>query len=239
MHTSTHGDGVASPEPPAGEEGVKWVKHYSSAQSILIVGDGDFSFLLALATTFGSGANLVATSLDTYEALKGKYSKAESNIMGLKRLGATNFHGVDMKTMKFHTDLKNRRFNRIVFNFPHATFNGPENQLHVINLHKELVRVFFRNACHLLMPYGEIHVSHKTRHPYDRWNLEHLASESSLVMIEKVGFHTEDYPGYNQKRGDGARCDKSFNLDPCCTVKLQSSEPGVAAQDYLLKGSIK
>lgn len=47
-------------------KGVKWLKHYSSAQSILIIGDGDFSFSMALATAFGSGANLVATSLDSY-----------------------------------------------------------------------------------------------------------------------------------------------------------------------------
>ncbi|RCV12145.1 hypothetical protein SETIT_2G246000v2 [Setaria italica] len=99
--------------------------------------------------------------------------------------------------MKFHTDLKNRRFDRIVFNFPHAGFNGHETEL----LHKKLVSGFFRNACHLLRRHGEIHISHKTGHPYDRWDLERLASKSSLVLIEKVGFHKEDYPGYNQKRG--------------------------------------
>jgi 25S rRNA (uracil2634-N3)-methyltransferase len=47
-------------------DATKWLKHYSSEQSILIVGDGDFSFSLALATAFGSGRNLVATSLDSY-----------------------------------------------------------------------------------------------------------------------------------------------------------------------------
>ncbi|CAN6204799.1 unnamed protein product [Urochloa humidicola] len=48
-----------------GGEGEKCLGHYSSTQSILLVGEGDFSFALALATAFGSGANLVATSLDT------------------------------------------------------------------------------------------------------------------------------------------------------------------------------
>jgi 25S rRNA (uracil2634-N3)-methyltransferase len=45
---------------------VKWLGLYSPAQTILIVSDGDFSFSLAPATVFGSGANLVTTSLDTY-----------------------------------------------------------------------------------------------------------------------------------------------------------------------------
>ncbi|XP_039820208.1 uncharacterized protein LOC120682389 isoform X2 [Panicum virgatum] len=113
-------------------EGVKWLGHYSSAQDILLVGDGDFSFSLALATAFGSGTNLVATSLDTYEDLKDKYSKAESNLTELKRLGATLMHGVDTKKMKLHPDLKNRKFDRIIFNLPHAGFKGKEDDLHMI-----------------------------------------------------------------------------------------------------------
>ena len=48
-----------------GEKRVRRLKHYSSDQKILIVGDGDFSSL-ALAMAFGSGTNLLATSLDTY-----------------------------------------------------------------------------------------------------------------------------------------------------------------------------
>ncbi|CAN6167376.1 unnamed protein product [Urochloa humidicola] len=208
-------------EEEEGDEGEKRLGQYSSGQHILVVGDGDFSFSLALATAFGSGANLVATSLDTYEVLKGKYSKAESNIMELKRLGAMVLHGVDAKKMRFHTDLKNSRFDRIVFNFPHAGFKGKEDDMHMINLHKELLWGFFFNARHLVRRYGEIHVTHKIGLPYDRWDLEHLAAGCSLAMVEKVAFRKEDYPGYNQKRGDSVRCDEPFDLGACCTFKFQ------------------
>lgn len=41
----------------------RWIKHYSSNQKILLVGDGDFSFAVCLAEAFGSATNVVATSL--------------------------------------------------------------------------------------------------------------------------------------------------------------------------------
>ncbi|XP_051184114.1 heavy metal-associated isoprenylated plant protein 41 [Lolium perenne] len=141
---------------------VKWLNHYSSAQTILIVGDGDFSFSLALATAFGSGENLVATSLDSYEVLAHKYTKAQSNAMELKRMGAKVLHGISAKSMMRHSYLETRRFHRIVFNFPHAGFNGKEYEMHVVILHRELVKGFFGNARELLLPDGEIHISHKT-----------------------------------------------------------------------------
>jgi 25S rRNA (uracil2634-N3)-methyltransferase len=87
--------------------------------------------------------------------------------------------------------------------------------------HKRLLRDFFCNALYLLIPYGEIHVRHKTEGPYDRWDLEELASDSSLIIFEKEKFQKADYPGYNQKRGDGARCDHPFPLGLSCTFKFQ------------------
>jgi 25S rRNA (uracil2634-N3)-methyltransferase len=90
----------------------------------------------------------------------------------------------------------------------------------IFSLHKELLKDFFCNARYLLMPYGEIHVRHKTGGPYDRWDLEQLASDSCLIMFEKENFQIADYPGYNQKRGNGARCDQPFNLGLSCTFKF-------------------
>lgn len=46
-------------------EGEKWIKHYSSKQKILLIGEGDFSFALSLATAFGNATNIVATSIDS------------------------------------------------------------------------------------------------------------------------------------------------------------------------------
>jgi 25S rRNA (uracil2634-N3)-methyltransferase len=80
---------------------------------------------------------------------------------------------------------------------------------------------FFYNARCLVRQYGEVHVTHKTGGPYDKWDLEHLAAECSLVLVMKVGFQKEDYPGYNQKRGDGARCDEPFGLSNAYTFMFQ------------------
>ncbi|KAM3276041.1 hypothetical protein ACQJBY_044423 [Aegilops geniculata] len=200
--------------------GVRWLGHYSSAQSILVIGDGDFSFSLALAAAFGSGENIVTTSLDSYEALICKYSKAETNVMELERRGATVLHRVNANNRSAHTYLKFRQFDRIVFNFPHAGFKGKEEDMRMVNSHRKLVKGFFGNARRLLQPYSEIHISHKIGYPYDAWDLKRLASESFLDMIQIVGFHKHDYPSYNQKKGDGPRCNEPFHLGVSCTFKF-------------------
>ncbi|KAI0501751.1 hypothetical protein KFK09_016696 [Dendrobium nobile] len=135
-------------------------------------------------------------------------------------MGASIVHGVDATKMKFHAGLRTRRFDRIVFNFPHAGFKGKEDHPQLIKLHRQLVRGFFRNAGHMLRPYGEVHVSHKTAVPFSHWNLEELAAENSLVLVESANFCIEDYPGYNNKRGDGSRSDIPFPLGKCSTFKF-------------------
>ena len=43
-------------------------------RNVLLVGEGDFSFSRSLATKYGFGRNMVATSYDTYEELVNKYA---------------------------------------------------------------------------------------------------------------------------------------------------------------------
>ncbi|XP_031274874.1 heavy metal-associated isoprenylated plant protein 41-like [Pistacia vera] len=168
------------------EEEEKWVKHYSSTHQILLVGEGDFSFSLSLALSFGSAFNICTSSLDSYVIVVNEYKKAKSNLRTLEKLGAYILHVVDATKMKLHPHLRMRKFDRIIFNFPHAGYHG-------------------RNIiC---------------------WYLEELAYGNSLSLIECVSFKKEDYPGYNNKRGDGWRCDESFRLGECSTFKFIFSQP--------------
>nr|GMC47371.1 heavy metal-associated isoprenylated plant protein 41-like [Ipomoea batatas] len=107
-------------------------KKYSKPVIILLVGDGDFSFSLCLANSFASASNILASSLDSYDEVTKKYKDAKSNLEKLQRLGATILHGVDAIKMKLHTDLRMRKFDRIIFNFPHAGFHGKEDSVRLI-----------------------------------------------------------------------------------------------------------
>ncbi|GLT36813.1 hypothetical protein SLA2020_111670 [Shorea laevis] len=56
--------------------------------------------------------------------------------------------------MKNLDDLKERTFDRIIFNFPHSGFHGKESDERVIQYHKTLVGGFFSNARRMLQVKG-------------------------------------------------------------------------------------
>lgn len=61
-----------------------------------------------------------------------KYKNAKSNLDQLVNLGASLIHGLDATKMKLHSDLKMRKFDLIVYNFPHAGFHGKEDDYRLI-----------------------------------------------------------------------------------------------------------
>ncbi|XP_019070558.1 25S rRNA (uridine(2634)-N(3))-methyltransferase [Solanum lycopersicum] len=202
------------------KEEEKIIQHYSSFHRILLVGDGDFSFSLCLAQFFGSASNIVASSLQLYDEVIKMYKNGQSNLEKLKSLGGTVLHGVDATEIQLHTDLSNQKFDRIIYNFPHAGFYGSEDRDHVIQMHKNLVGSFFGSAKKMLRVDGQIHVTHKIAPPYDRWDLVGLGWRNSLICIECADFKIENYPGYNNKRGAGSKCDEPFHLGECNTFKF-------------------
>ncbi|XP_021816969.1 uncharacterized protein At4g26485-like [Prunus avium] len=187
------------------------IKHYSSYQKILLVGEGDFSFSVCLARAFGLADNMVATSLDSRESLMLKYSEAISNVEELEARGCIVLHKVDVNRMSQHHLLISVRFDRIIYNFPHAGYvYGPFcSESSQIWFHQDLVWRFFKNACEMLTVVGEIHVTHKTTFPFSKWKIVKLAQEVGLRLVDKEQFSPWDYPGYENKKGVGM-CDETF-----------------------------
>ncbi|BFG25855.1 hypothetical protein CerSpe_121290 [Prunus speciosa] len=200
----------------------RWIKHYSSAQEILLVGEGDFSFSACLARAFGSAPKIVATSLESQGSLRAKHRSCLSHLSELKRRGCLVLHDVDVYEIDLHPALQWRKFDVIIFNFPHAG-HFPwlrERNLQLIQMHKNLLKAFFKNARGMLMEGGEVHVATRDDYPYNRWNVEELAEEAGLVLMEKVWFKKSDYPGYQNKRGGDIKSNKTFRLRNCFTFKF-------------------
>lgn len=83
-----------------------------------------------------------------------------------------------------------------------------------------MVWAFLINATEMLMEEGEVHVTHKTTYPYSEWDIEQLAEEAGLGLLEKSPFDIDEYDGYVNKKGDGRKCDKSFFAGNACTFKF-------------------
>ncbi|XP_042518310.1 heavy metal-associated isoprenylated plant protein 41-like [Macadamia integrifolia] len=149
-----------------------------------------------------------------------KHPTARANLEELEKLGCIILHEVDCHTMNRHPFLKTMKFDRIIFNFPHAGFYQSELEQEQIELHQEVMKGFFRSARDMLKAKGEAHVTHKTSYPYNKWDLEILAGLAGLCLAEEVEFIKQDYPGYDNKRGDGDRSNDSFRVGMCSTYKF-------------------
>lgn len=198
----------------------KWIKHYSNHHKILLVGEGDFSFALSLANSFGSASNIVATSRDSKGSLIMKYSRASTNLEELEKFGCSIVHEVDAHSAHKHPMLQNKIFDRVVYNFPHAGFDMAENNWNQIRLHQEVVWGFLKSAKKILTKDGEVHITHKNNNPFSKWQIVKLGEKIGLVFVEKVPFKISDYPGYVNKRGSGDNCDGTFIVGDSSTFKF-------------------
>ena len=161
---------------------------YRSGMNVLTVGDGDLSFSLAIARLLakeGNGLNgqrLIATSYESRETLERVYPNFRETAEELESYGAHVEYEVDATRLSDNLSLSNMqeipRFHRIVWNFPcTAISQGQDGQNAAMEDNKELIRRFVRDARHLLDENGEIHMSHKTKPPYNQWKLEEVAIE--------------------------------------------------------------
>ncbi|KAL3734558.1 hypothetical protein ACJRO7_023845 [Eucalyptus globulus] len=98
--------------------------------------------------------------------------------------------------------LEDKSFDQIVSNFLHAEFCGCEHSSSKLSMrHQELVRGFLKCTKPKLTKDGKVHLTQKTAHPFDKWELEKLAEEPGLRSVENAQFTEWDYLGYCNKTG--------------------------------------
>jgi len=104
---------------------------FMPTDKILLIGEGNFSFAHALVVYPPSSlehlppSNITATAYDSEQECYSKYPDAKSNVHILRERGAEVLFGVDATRLEKCSALKARRFNCVVWNFPHAGMHPP------------------------------------------------------------------------------------------------------------------
>ena len=99
---------------------------FSPTDKILLIGEGNFSFARALVCSpppsleFLPPSNIVATAYDSEDECCSKYPDAAEIIATIRERGVEVLFGVDATKLDRCAPLKGRKFDRIVWNFPHA-----------------------------------------------------------------------------------------------------------------------
>ena len=99
---------------------------FSPTDKILLIGEGNFSFAYALAVNPPSQLqhlppqSITATAYDTEEECLAKYADVQEKIDALKSKGVSILFGVDATKLEKVSQLKGKRWDKVVWNFPHA-----------------------------------------------------------------------------------------------------------------------
>ena len=219
---------------------------YDADMNCLLLGDGDFSFSLALArmlrrdkfddkksnhsTCMEDDLPLfIATSYEKESTLLNVYPDIKGTIDELKSLGVKVCFQVDATNIAQSLSEKKglektrlRLFQRIIWNFPcTAINNGQDGQNQDMEKNKELVSRFVCDAATLLASDGEIHMAHKTKPPYNQWNICDIALSNLPVGVDdrymkykyRVVLDRSCFPPYRPRK---ALDKKSFSCHDAC-----------------------
>lgn len=175
----------------SGRSSSKYCGLYTHTDSILTLGDGDFSFSLSLIQDGHKPKRLYATSYESLQSITSIYQNCTDILQALSTYGVKTFHDVDASDISATSAIPESHFDIIIWNFPCiAGAAGGDGQVAEIEANKELLRKFFINAKCYLKEKGrrEVHVTHKTIEPFSWWGLTDIATECGWTYLGSLVF---------------------------------------------------
>lgn len=187
-------------------------------ESILTVGDGNFSFSLSLRRKHTARPLKLVATVFEHEKESLECSQTRHNRDELLKNNVTLIYGVDGTKLEDCACLQELglEYDKVVFNFPHT---GGKSQ---IKKNRELLKNFFKSASKLISPTGRVVVSLcrgqggtpvdcQSRGFENSWKIVEMATEAGLILTEVEPFNSEEFPDY---RPTGYRSqEKGFLLD--------------------------
>lgn len=164
------------------------------SKSILLCGEGDFSFARALVSLSSAETTLrvTATSYEPVDDIGRLWGGAE-NLRALRDVpGVELLHGIDATALDAR--FEGREWDRVCFMFPHIAGKGR------ISLNRELLAGFFRAVSHVLAPGGAVEVAlvagqggtatdgDAQREYGNTWQAASQAAEGGLVLVDTAPF---------------------------------------------------
>ncbi|KAH9049493.1 hypothetical protein EDB84DRAFT_1453049 [Lactarius hengduanensis] len=206
---------------------------FKSSDKILLIGEGDFSFVVAMSQHPPPPLEYLVPANITATCCYSKYSEAQQYVRVLRESGAQVLFGVDATKLEKTSALKGKTFDRIVWNFPHAG-NGITDQDRNILSNQVLILGFLRSAAKFLVSgpvpqsqpsrkrkpghaRGTILITLRNVSPYTEWDVPKLAKSpppprSSIdppnpryILLRSFVFHRSDWKGYEHRMTKGER----------------------------------
>lgn len=118
--------------------------------TVLLLGEANFSFAVALVSRGHSGHLICATAFDSQADTYEKYPDAEAHVELLRSKSVRVAFGVDAGALEKSRDVgKGKRWSRAIFNFPHVG-KGITDQDRNVRANQEMLLRTFRSVANVL-----------------------------------------------------------------------------------------
>ncbi|CAE7262752.1 bmt5 [Symbiodinium pilosum] len=175
-----------------------------------VFGDANLSFALNLARhrkALGHVGRVIATTFESLEILRERYSEIDETIAVLEKHFAEVHHEVDCTRIAVHSEFKDleRSLGAVYYNFPHAGAVGGFFDGHpLVNWrHENLMRLFFRALRAYVKPGGVVKVASNQGAVGVRYSyIICSAAENEFRHVETVPFLQWSLHRYGRSYGD-------------------------------------